>query len=73
MEWLPYEDEIAAASENLVLKYNLDWSGKVSVVQPIDVADEYMQNFDLVYSTQYRLKVHFTRESWNGRGNPAEA
>lgn len=67
MEWLPYEDEIAAASENLVLKYNPDWSGKGSVVQPIDVADEYMQNFDLVYSTQYRLKVHFTREGWNGR------
>ena len=28
MEWLPFEDEIAQASENLVLKYNPDWTGR---------------------------------------------
>ena len=27
MAWLPYEDEIAAESEKLVLEYNPEWSG----------------------------------------------
>lgn len=67
MEWLPLEDEIAEASEKLVLKYNPAWSGKGSTVQPIAVPQEYNENFELAYQTQYRLKVHFTRESWNGR------
>lgn len=67
MEWLPFEDEIAEASEKLVLKYNPAWSGKGSTVQPIAVPQEYNENFELAYQTQYRLKVHFTREGWNGR------
>lgn len=31
MEWLPFEDEIAGASERLVLKYSPHWSGAGSV------------------------------------------
>ena len=27
MAWLPYEDKIAGASENLILKYNPTWTG----------------------------------------------
>lgn len=36
-------------------------------MQPIDIPKEYSEYFNLTYHTEYRLKVHFTRESWNGR------
>lgn len=67
MEWLPYEDKIAGASENLVLKYNPDWSGKGAVIQPIKIPDAYKNDFELVYHSEYPLRVHFCRETWNGR------
>lgn len=34
MAWLPYEDRIAAASEELVLKYNPNWSGAGETMHP---------------------------------------
>lgn len=67
MEWLPFEDEIAGASEELVLKYNPDWSGKGATMQPIYIPKEYGEKFEVVYHDEYRLNVHFTREGWNGR------
>lgn len=67
MAWLPFEDEIAKASEKLVLKYNPSWSGAGETVHPIFIPDCYQEKFDLVYHEEYPLKVHFTRESWNGR------
>lgn len=67
MEWLPFEDKIAGASEKLVLKYNPDWSGKDATVQPIEIPPVYDEYFEREYHSEYRLKVHFTRESWNGR------
>lgn len=67
MEWLPFEDKIAGESEKLVLKYNPDWSGKGSTIQPITIPEIYNEKFDLVYHSEYPLKVYFTREGWNGR------
>lgn len=67
MEWLPFEDEIAGASEKLVLKYNPEWSGKNAVMQPMEIPKVYEGYFDLEKHSEYKLKVHFTRESWNGR------
>lgn len=67
MAWLPYEDKIAGASENLVLKYNPDWSGCGEIMHPIYIPDCYKEKFDLVYHEEYPIKVHFTRESWHGR------
>ncbi len=67
MAWLPYEDKIAGASENLVLKYNPDWSGRGETMHPIYIPYCYKENFDLVYHEEYPIKVPFTRESWNGR------
>lgn len=67
MSWLPFEDEIAGASEKLVLKYSPSWSGKGERVHPIFIPDCYQEKFELVYHEEYPLKVHFTRESWNGR------
>ena len=67
MAWLPFEDKIAGASENLVLKYSPDWSGAHEKLHPIDIPDYYSKYFDCTYHEEYPLKVHFTRESWHGR------
>lgn len=67
MAWLPFEDKIAGASENLVLKYNPEWSGAGETIHPINIPDCYKDNFELVYHEEFILKVPFTRENWNGR------
>ncbi len=67
MAWLPFEDEIADSSEKLVLKYSPNWSGAGETLRPIPIPKEYKKNFECTYHDEYKLKVHFTRESWNGR------
>ncbi|RKI83678.1 class I SAM-dependent methyltransferase [bacterium 0.1xD8-71] len=67
MAWLPFEDEIAEASEELVLKYNPAWSGAGETMHPIIIPEVYEKDFELVYQETYPIKVHFTRESWHGR------
>lgn len=67
MAFLPYEDEIAGESEKLVLKFNPDWSGKGETMHPIEIPPCYVKHFELIRHEEYKLKVHFTRESWNGR------
>lgn len=67
MAWLPFEDKIANASENLVLKYNPKWTGSGETIHPINIPDCYKELFKLVYHEEYPLNVSFTRESWNGR------
>lgn len=67
MAWLPFEDKIAGASEKLVLQYSPKWSGAGETIHPILIPDCYHEKFELVYHEEYPLKVHFTRESWNGR------
>lgn len=67
MAWLPYEDPIAGASEQLVLQYSPNWSGAGETVHPIWIPDCYREKFTLVHHEEYFLRVPFTRESWNGR------
>lgn len=67
MAWLPYEDEIAGRSESLVLKYSPDWTGAGETRHPIDIPECYTQRFELILHEEYPVKVHFSRESWNGR------
>lgn len=67
MAWLPLEDEIAGASEALVLKYNPNWSGAGEKVHPIHIPDRYRERFELVHHEEFTLKIPFTRETWNGR------
>lgn len=67
MAWLPFEDKIAGASEQLVLKYNPNWSGAGEKPHPIYIPDCYKEKFEPVYHEEFTLKVPFTRESWNGR------
>lgn len=67
MGWLPYEDEIAGKSEEIILKYNPKWTGFGDTVHPVLVPDEYLEYFDLVKQEQFRVDIPFTREGWHGR------
>lgn len=67
MAWLPLEDEVAGASENLVLKYNPNWNGSGETMHQIDIPECYKESFELVYHEEFTLQIPFTRESWNGR------
>ena len=67
MAWVPSEDEIAKASEDLVLKYNPVWTGAGYERKPVFVPEIAKEYFDIVDTEEYDLPVPFTRESWNGR------
>lgn len=67
MAWLPFEDKIAGASENLILKYNPNWSGAGETKHPINLPDFVDNYFDTVHSEEFDLDVPFSRESWHGR------
>ncbi len=67
MAWLPFEDRIAGASEELVLKYSPRWNGCGETMHPIEIPPVYSDGFELVHHEEYPIAVHFTRESWNGR------
>ena len=72
--WLPGESDIAANSEELVLKYNPFWNG-AGFTRP--VFDEYGQTASHKINTSlgfvvdsafaFDISVPFTRETWNGR------
>lgn len=67
MAWLPFEDEIAGASEELILKYNPEWTGCKETRRPIAVDDAYLKYFNVEKEEVYDLLVPFTRATWNGR------
>ena len=67
MAWLPFEDEIAGKSEDLVRKFNPDWTGGGEIKRPITISEVMYDYFDLEDREEYELKVPFTRESWHGR------
>ena len=67
LEWLPFEDELAMASEQLVLRFNPKWSGAGETRHPVVIADEVLEGFTLTKHEEFALPVHFTRERWHGR------
>lgn len=67
MAWLPNEDEIAGASENLVLTYNPTWTGAGETRKPIYIPDRVRDDFAVITQEVYDIEVPFTRESWHGR------
>lgn len=68
MAWLPFEDEIANASEQIVLKYNPAWTGTGETFHPIAVPDKVILDyFEPTFHEEYRIDLPFTRETWNGR------
>lgn len=67
MAWLPYEDAIAGASEELVLRYSPNWTGCGETRHAIEIPPVYEPYFTMESSEVFDLSVPFTRESWNGR------
>jgi SAM-dependent methyltransferase len=67
MAWLPYEDKIAARSEDIILKYNPSWNSSGEIRKPMWVPDEYLEFFDVTYREEYDVNIPFTRDSWHGR------
>lgn len=67
MGWLPYEDKVAGASEELILKYNPKWTGRGDVRKENYITDVYGNYFRKIHSEVFDVKIPFTRESWNGR------
>ena len=67
MAWLPYEDDIARQSEELILKYNPKWTGAGETRHPTGIPQIVNEYFNLIKNETYELDVPFTRESWNGR------
>lgn len=67
MAWLPFEDKIAGASEELILKYNPKWTGAGEVMKPISEPDFVYGFFEPAYHEEYEVEVPFSRETWHGR------
>ncbi len=67
MNWLPFEDEIAQASENLVLKYNPDWTGAGETRHPVYLSETVLQYAKLIVHEEFSVEIPFTRETWHGR------
>jgi len=67
MNWLPFEDPAASASEQLVLAYNPAWSGAGFRRKPVYLPEELMNDFEVMEQLQFDLEIPFTRESWHGR------
>lgn len=67
MAWLPYESEIAAKSEELVLKYNPSWTGGGMTRHKIKKPKWAEPLFEVENAITYDVNVPFTRETWHGR------
>lgn len=67
MGWLPFEDEIASKSEEIILKYNPDWTGCKDTRHHVWVPEEYLDFFDITFQKEFDVNVSFTKESWHGR------
>ena len=67
MGWLPDEDKIAAASEELVRKYNPAWTGGGDKRHPITPPDAAYTLFEMTEQAVYDLPVHFSKAAWHGR------
>lgn len=67
MAWLPFEDRIAGASEDLVLKYSPNWSGAGETRKPIWIPDVVYETFEMEEHEEYDIMVPFTKETWHGR------
>ncbi len=67
MGWLPFEDDIAGRSEDIIKKFNPVWNGAGDTVHPVWIPPQYNEFFDITLEEQTRVDIPFTRESWHGR------
>lgn len=67
MAWLPKEDNIAQKSEDLVLKYNPNWTGCNATRNYPYVPKELLDKFEIVKEDLFDSDIPFTIDSWAGR------
>ena len=67
MAWLPEEDRLAKASEELVLKYNPKWTGAGFKRRELTPPTWAPPLFGVQSLISYDIALPFTRESWHGR------
>ncbi len=67
MEWLPFESEIAMKSEDLVRKFNPEWSGGFFKRSKTEAPDWLSDMFTCERCCDVFIEVPFTREAWAGR------
>ena len=67
MDWLPYEDEVIGEMENLVLKYNPDWSGKGFKQFEYRYPSWAIDRFDIDTIHSYNALIEFSKQDWLGR------
>jgi SAM-dependent methyltransferase len=65
--WLPREDELARRSEELVLKYNPQWTGGGYSGEITRSWPKMERFFDVVDFFVFDARIPFTHESWRGR------
>lgn len=65
--WLPRLDPIAKASEDLILKFNPQWSAKDWTGEVPEFPDWAQKDFTLKGMFVYDEGISFTREGWRGR------
>jgi len=67
MAWLPGESQIARTSEEMVLKYNPEWTGGHMERYSLHEPPWCKGMFKAANLITYDTNVTFTRESWHGR------
>lgn len=67
MAWLPGESQIAQKSEDLVLKYNPEWTGKGYKRFELKTPEWSRELFTVKHKVTFDVNLKFTRESWHGR------
>lgn len=65
--WLPRQDEIARRSEELVRRFNPDWSAADWSGEVPEVPEWAVGEFEKTGGFVFDVSVPFTRESWRGR------
>ena len=66
-QWLPLEDPISCASEQLVLKHNPDWTAHSLKGYVNQFEDWFKNDFKQTALIVYDEDVKFSREVWRGR------
>lgn len=68
MAWLPEESKIAKCSEELVLRFNPDWTG-ANMKRNLFKIPEWAGTFAFtpVHNIGFDIDIEFTKSSWNGR------
>lgn len=67
MAWLSNESKIAQKSEELILKYNPDWTGGRITRYKLNEPDWAKEYFVMANGITFDIPVTFSRESWHGR------